>query len=207
MQIVSEGEGSRMSTAGVSWIEDEGLEGYWILAVRGISPRELLRRAGCVGEELSITWDEGTDLEIESGCTLLRSVESYGWSFGFAQYGPVWDGEPVDAARRLSTGTEAIDFSRTTNFDTYLIHASDGEATCWLDPLLDPVPRGSHPEVLIPVLQEAGLLNADAKAVTRNESAELDPVRLTLRMLETHFALSLPRSVMTDAVLTMRMPA
>ncbi|MET9520243.1 DUF6461 domain-containing protein [Streptomyces sp. NPDC002994] len=198
-----------MSEDGVQWLAHEGLEGFWLLAAWNISARELLGRVGCSGEELHLTWGDGTSLEVETGVTLLRSVTVGDWSVALGQYGPSGEaGRELDAAvRRASRGTQAVDVSQTTNFDTFFAHASHERTLCTFDPLADAEPRGDQPESMVLAMQRVGLLDSDGNPVEWDERPERDPMLLTLKMVEDSFSLSVPRTILTEEVLTMRAPS
>ncbi|WP_250570398.1 DUF6461 domain-containing protein, partial [Streptomyces sp. CJ_13] len=78
--------------------------------------------------------------------------------FRINSYGAIVEcGAEIDSrVREISKGTEAVELSQTTNFDTHFIYAADGETICSFDPLTDPNPTGREPERLIPAMIRVG---------------------------------------------------
>ncbi|MFE6840644.1 DUF6461 domain-containing protein [Streptomyces sp. NPDC057705] len=187
-------------SGGLQWLDGSGLEGHWLIAARNIDPSELLRRAGCVGEEMHLSWAEAEKIEMESEVTLLRAGRSGDWSFFLASYGAVVEhGAEIDArVREISRGTEAVEISQTTNFDIHFIYAVDGETVCTFDPLTDPAPTGREPERLIPSMIRVGLLDEHGEPVSIDDVEGLDPVKAAYRMAEEDFGIAAPREILTE---------
>ncbi|MFE2322694.1 DUF6461 domain-containing protein [Streptomyces sp. NPDC059385] len=195
-------------SGGLQWLNGSALEGHWLIAARSIDPSELLRRAGCVGEEMHLSRPEAEVIELESDVTILRAGRAGDWSFFLAAYGAVVKrGAEIDSrVREISRGTEAVELSQTTNFDTHFIFAVDGETMCTFDPLTDPSPTGREPERLIPSMIRVGLLNAQGEPVYVDDVDEFNPVKATYRMTEEDFGIHVPQEILTTRALSMAIP-
>ncbi|GHD75584.1 DUF6461 domain-containing protein [Streptomyces goshikiensis] len=193
---------------GLQWLDGSDLEGHWLIAARNIDPSELLRRAGGIGKEMHLSWAEAEAIEMESDVTILRAGRSGDWSFFLASYGAVvaYGADMDSRIHEISKGTEAVELSQTTNFDTHFIFAVDGQTVCTFDPLTDPTPTGREPGRLIPAMIRVGLLDEHGEPIFIDDTEGLQPVKSTYRMTEEEFGISVPREILTDQALSMAIP-
>ena len=189
--------------AGIRWLAtaEEVSLGYWVLFARGLCPAGLLTRLGLdVSPGRLLTREEAGDLADETDDVVVRAGTSAGWAYAFVEGGPAGS-DSLDAIRRLSVGTEAVDFWRTVNADSALGYAEDGRIVCRFEPGREHERTGAGPERLAGPMREAGLLLADGRSPYEHGLDVEQPERRALTAAESAFGLDLPRADVLDGPL------
>ncbi|ANS68928.1 hypothetical protein SLINC_6704 [Streptomyces lincolnensis] len=188
---------------GIRWLAtaDEVDLGYWVLFARGLSPADLLTRLGLESESgRMLTRLEAGDLADETDDVVVRAGASAGWAYAFVEGGPAGPA-PSDGVRRLSMGTEAVDFWRTVNADSSLGYAEDGRIVCRFEPGREHERTGADPDRLAGAMREAGLLLPDGSAAHQHGDGVDRPDLRALALAEAVFGLDLPRAEVLEGQL------
>ncbi|MEU3554918.1 DUF6461 domain-containing protein [Streptomyces fragilis] len=194
---------------GVRWLAgDDAVDlGYWVLFARGLTAAEALTRMGLdAASGALLTREEAQDVADESDTVVVRAGTSAGWAYAFVEGGPAGT-DPLEAVRRLSAGTEAVDVWRTVNADQSLGHAVDGRLVCRFEPGREHERVGSDPGRPDGAMRRAGLLLPDGSA-PHVQGITVDRTELrTLALAESEFGLDLPRrEVLEGRLLSAALP-
>lgn len=195
------GEGETVD--GIRWLAtaEEVSLGYWALFARGLAPAGLLTRLGLdVSSGQLLTREEAGDLADETDEVVLRAGASAGWAYAFVEGGPTGP-DALDAVRRLSAGTAAVDFWRTVNAARALGYAEDGRIVCRFEPGREHERTGVDPERLASPMREAGLLLSDGRSPYEHGLDVEQPELRALTLAESMFGLDLPRADVLDGPL------
>ncbi|MGW1728626.1 DUF6461 domain-containing protein [Streptomyces sp. NPDC002306] len=194
---------------GIRWLVD--LENWMssVVFARGISPQELAVRMGADpnGATEPITDIEAWDLgewyrPAEDGDGVIRVGEHGDWSFAL-EYGDSTGGDLLAEISR--DGAEAVRYVPIQEHPPATVsYARDGVELCGFG-LGEEVWRwGQEPDLLLPDLVAAHVLQPDATAVPAYEREHYrDTYRRTLGVIERRFGLSLPPAYLKEA----RLPA
>ncbi|HKR52579.1 MAG TPA: DUF6461 domain-containing protein [Pseudonocardiaceae bacterium] len=188
---------------GIRWLAtaEEVNLGYWVLFARGLSPADLLTRLGLdVDPGQVLTRVEAGDLADETDDVVVRAGASAGWAYAFVEGGPAGP-DPLDGVRRLSVGTEAVDFWRTVNADSSLGYAKDGQIACRFEPGREHERTGADPDRLAGAMREAGLLMPDGRSPYQHGVDVDRPYLRALALAESVFGLDLPRAEVLEGPL------
>ncbi|MFJ6773547.1 DUF6461 domain-containing protein [Kitasatospora sp. NPDC091257] len=196
----------RPSTAGP---DPDGEVGGVVFA-RGITPQELARRMGAdpatATEPISDTEIRDLDIEVyrpgDDGDGVIRVGECAGWSFAI-EYGDSTGGELLIEIAR--DGVEVVHFRPMPEQRPALLdYARDGAVLCGFGLGEERWRWGQEPDLLVPDLVAAGVLEADG-VTPRDPGREPDgaALRRALGAVERRFGLSLPRAALGG----LRLPA
>ncbi|MEU6547949.1 DUF6461 domain-containing protein [Streptomyces sp. NPDC046859] len=177
-------------------------QGFSLVFVRDVTPRELLIRFGCT--EASLQWLTSSDtqeLELEDGDEGEGAVIMAGacgeWSFALQHWGARILEEGV--IEQIAAGTDMVALISTATAPAF-IHVHDGHEVCGFDPGLPHLRSGADPDRYLDRMAQAGL-PTDGTAVPG------DPVMAMLRFTETAFGFSLSQPLlMEEEQLTGRVP-
>ncbi|MFF3159200.1 hypothetical protein [Streptomyces sp. NPDC057910] len=185
---------------GISWLADVWLShSLNVTLARGVDPEGLVVRLGAAsGTPFGhITSAEAASMTGSEGCArVARFGECGGWSFAVEPIAPSagWWGRPHLSAG----GVEVLHL-------TPKAHQPPPEVWYYRDGVtvdrfnIGEIPDGGM-EYLAPAFEEAGLVD---DPLMSDQPEDFDDVRATMKALEEHFGLSLPRR----AVIEGRLPA
>ncbi|MFJ8624816.1 DUF6461 domain-containing protein [Kitasatospora sp. NPDC093550] len=175
-----------------------------VVFARGIPPEELARRMGAdptAGTE-PISGTELRDLDIEvyrpsdDGDGVIRVGECGGWSFAI-EYGDSTGGELLTEIAR--DGVEVVHFRPMPEQPPALLdYAHDGAVLCGFGLGEERWRWGQEPDLLVPDLIAAGVLEPDGVTPRAPEGGDggVAAHRRTLGAVERRFGLSLPRAAL-----------
>ncbi|MFD9305067.1 DUF6461 domain-containing protein [Streptomyces sp. NPDC060048] len=200
--ITSDG-GSGEADGGIQWLADREAWYVSLTFARGIGPEELAARLGAIpgvrpGPLGAIdAWSMVT--ETVDGDGVARVGSWGGWSFA------VEHGVPAGAQRLAEIsrgGAEAVHLDpQPDRPPKQFAYARDGELVCCFG-LGEEYWRGGHrPDFLLPELIEAAVLTPEGGHARPDGEPHAVRDRLTLRVLEHRFGLSLPRRLVEEALL------
>ncbi|GHF56506.1 hypothetical protein GCM10018790_38120 [Kitasatospora xanthocidica] len=174
-----------------------------VVFARGIPPEELARRMGAdpAAGTTPISGTEIQDLDIEvyrpsdDGDGVIRVGECGGWSFAI-EYGDSTGGELLTEIAR--DGVEVVHFRPMPEQPPALLdYAHDGAVLCGFGLGQERWRWGQEPDLLVPDLVAAGVLEADGVTPCHPEGDGGDAAhRRTLGAVERRFGLSLPRAAL-----------
>ncbi|MFI8454940.1 DUF6461 domain-containing protein [Kitasatospora sp. NPDC085464] len=170
-----------------------------VVFARGIPPEELARRMGAdpTAGTVPISGAEIRALDIDvyrpgdDGDGVVRVGECGGWSFAI-EYGDSTGGELLTEIAR--DGVEVVHFRPMPEQPPALLdYARDGAVLCGFGLGEERWRWGQEPDLLVPDLVAASVLEADGVTPCGPEG-EGPPARRTLAAVERRFGLSLPRT-------------
>ncbi|MGW2870356.1 DUF6461 domain-containing protein [Kitasatospora sp. NPDC001225] len=181
-----------------------------VVFARGITPAELAHRMGAdpatATEPISDTEIRDLDIDVyrpgDDGDGVIRVGACAGWSFAI-EYGDSTGGELLTEIAR--DGAEVVHFRPMPERRPALLdYARDGAVLCGFGLGEERWRWGQEPDLLVPDLVAAGVLEADG-VTSCDPGREPDGAarRRTLGAVERRFGLSLPR----DAFGGLRLPA
>ncbi|WP_234348370.1 DUF6461 domain-containing protein [Kitasatospora sp. MY 5-36] len=181
-----------------------------VVFARGITPAELAHRMGAdpatATEPISDTEIRDLDIDVyrpgDDGDGVIRVGACAGWSFAI-EYGDSTGGELLTEIAR--DGAEVVHFRPMPERRPALLdYARDGAVLCGFGLGEERWRWGQEPDLLVPDLVAAGVLEADG-VTSGDPGREPDGAarRRTLGAVERRFGLSLPR----DAFGGLRLPA
>ncbi|WP_282791968.1 DUF6461 domain-containing protein [Streptomyces sp. CC224B] len=191
---------------GLQWMVGRTSSTGWSLDVhfaRGIGAEELAVRMGARPGSAAgpMTDAEISDLQVDAypehgvESAVIRVGEHAGWAFAIT-YGPYL--EQLEEVSR--EGVEAVHYHYNfAHLPTHITYGRDGQAVCGYGLCEEHHRSGQEPDLLLPDLVSAGILNPDGK--TRREPGTGDYAeqrRRSLAVFEDRFHLSLPRTALTD---------
>lgn len=198
-----------MATEGIAWIAEGDLfeQGYGILFVRAVSEVDLSDSLGgveVVAERMNRVdaYELELTLKDESDDQVARLGSAGDWAFAIVECGPL--GHPfLDVIQRVSRGTEAVSVINNGNAVILLVHAENGEISA-LFQLGTREVSGVNSGPVADALRDAGLIpGANGGRAPLSRDAE----RSMLRVAETYFDLTLPRSdVLEHELIAVRVP-
>ncbi|MFJ9443726.1 DUF6461 domain-containing protein [Kitasatospora sp. NPDC101235] len=181
-----------------------------VVFARGIAPEELARRMGADPATATrpISDTEIRDLDIEvyrpggDGDGVIRVGACAGWSFAI-EYGDSTGGELLTEIAR--DGVEVVHFrAMPEQRQALLDYARDGAVLCGFGLGEERWRWGQEPDLLVPDLVAAGVLEADGvTSCDPGRQADGAARRRTLGAVERCFGLSLPRAALGG----LRLPA
>ncbi|MFF7654461.1 DUF6461 domain-containing protein [Streptomyces sp. NPDC007983] len=199
---------------GIQWLTGGNTGTAWMVDVvfaRGIDPEELALRMGAPHGAVTepITDAEVPDLDLDfyrpltSGDAIARVGEHAGWSFAIEYGDPTGLHRLAEVSR---DGVEAVHYSHNpVHPPTIFFYARDGQEVCGFGLGEESIRWGKEPDLLLPDLVAAGILNPDGDTYPadsdEDEDESVDYVardRRALAVVEERFALSLPRTVFTE---------
>jgi hypothetical protein len=172
-------------------------EAYCIMLVRGIAPRELLRRIGAT-EQPPVTGVEGLEgpaygaWDEHEGDLLLVGATAVGdWTLTVEPNGHL--GVTDQLIRPLSRGTRLVSHFRNINAVDHFYWVEDGDLRLHFEPLFAHARDGSDPDGLTDVMRQVGFDLGDDQDRDRELHTEaafaltehLTGVRLTPSLLES----------------------
>lgn len=171
---------------------------------RGIGVEELARRMGAA---LGARAEPMTDVEVAYldvdayperglGSAVIRVGEDAGWAFAIT-YGPY-----LDRLGEVSRdGVEAVHYHYNSEHPpTIVLYARDGRTVCGFGLCEENNRYGDEPDLLLPDLVAAGILDPDRRTYRDPDIDDFDDrERLGLAVFEERFGLSLPRSALAEA--------
>ncbi|WP_051837032.1 DUF6461 domain-containing protein [Streptomyces sp. NRRL WC-3742] len=194
---------------GIRWLAEVRWDLDGVVFARGIPPLELARRMGAdpaVGTE-PISGTEVWDLDIESyrpgedGDGVVRVGEAGGWSFAI-EYG---DSTGADRLTEIARdGVEVVHYRPMPEHPPAMFdYARDGAAVCGFGLGEERWRWGQEPDLLLPELVAARVLEVDGvTSVEREQEEDYAAVRTrTLGVIERRFGLDLPRAVLGELLL------
>ncbi|MEV7596996.1 DUF6461 domain-containing protein [Kitasatospora sp. NPDC089797] len=195
---------------GIQWLADAGGEVDGVVFARGIPPRELARRMGAdpAAATAPISGREIWELDIEVyrpgdvGDGVIRVGESDGWSFAI-EYGDSTGGELLTEI--AGEGVEVVHFRPMPEQPPALLdYARDGAVLCGFGLGQERWRWGQEPDLLVPELVAASVLEADGVTPCSLGGAPFVGVhRRTLGAVGRRFGLCLPQTVLGE----LRLPA
>ncbi|MFJ9694324.1 DUF6461 domain-containing protein [Kitasatospora sp. NPDC101183] len=194
---------------GIRWLAGIRWELDGVVFARGIPPLELARRMGAdpsVGAA-PISGDEVWELEIESyrpgedGDGVVRIGECGGWSFAI-EYG---DSTGADRLTEIARdGVEVVHLRPMPEHPPAMFdYARDGAAVCGFGLCEERWRWGQEPDLLLPELVEARVLEADGITSAAPDGDHEAMRARSLGVVERRFGLDLPRAVLGE----LRLPA
>ena len=194
---------------GIQWLVGETTGDGWMLDVhfaRGIGAEELALRLGAPpGARAEPMTDlEVTYLDVDAypergpGSAVVRVGEDAGWAFAIA-YGPYLN----RLAEVSRDGVEAVHYHDNSEHPpTTVMYARDGRTVCGFGLCEENNRYGDEPDLLLPGLIAAGILDPDRGAYRFPDIDDFDDrERLGLAVFEERFGLSLPRSALAEDAL------
>ncbi|MFF0415640.1 DUF6461 domain-containing protein [Kitasatospora sp. NPDC004745] len=195
---------------GIRWLADAGGSLDGVVFARGIPPQELARRMGADPAAATgpISGTEVWELDIEvyrpsdDGDGVIRVGEAGGWSFA-VEYGDSTGGERLTEI--ACDGAEVVHFRPMPEHPPALLdYARDGAVLCGFGLAEERWRWGREPDLLLPDLVAAGVLEADGVTYRGPVGESHEAVRRrALGAVERRFGLTLPRAVLGD----LRLPA
>lgn len=157
------------------WLrEDDSLDDvYCVSFVRGLSPREALRRFGVDERTMEeMTFDELTErsaanAEGAAGC--IGAVRIGGWTMVVEPGGWKLAIDPETGAR-VSAGTELVSVCRHDYAADHFAYLVDGEVVTSFDPIAPNAREGGDPDRFVGWMREVGLDPADEPADSPDEA-------------------------------------
>ncbi|MER7669955.1 DUF6461 domain-containing protein [Kitasatospora sp. NPDC096128] len=190
---------------GIQWLADTDGEVAGVVFARGIPPEELVRRMGADPAAAAgpISGLEIWDLDIETyrpgddGDGVIRVGEADGWSFAI-EYGDSTGGELLTEIAR--EGAEVVHFRPMPEQPPALLdYARDGAVLCGFGLGQERWRWGQEPDLLVPELIAANVLEADGVTpCTPGRGPATGVRRRTLGAVGRHFGLRLPRGVLGE---------
>jgi len=190
----------------MQWLVGVTTSSGWMLDIhfaRGIGVEELARRMGAT---LGATAEPMTDAEMAEldidaypdrgpGSAVIRVGEDAGWAFALT-YGPY-----IERLAEVSRdGVEAVHYHYNSEHPpTIVMYARDGRTVCGFGLCEENNRYGDEPDLLLPDLVAAGILNPDGQSYRHPRIDDYgDRKRLGLAVFEERFGLSLPRSALAE---------
>ncbi|WP_055555271.1 hypothetical protein [Streptomyces sp. NBRC 110028] len=199
---------------GIQWLRGGNTGTAWMVSVvfaRGIDPEELALRMGAPRGAVTepITDAEVLDLDLDfyrpltHGDAVARVGEHAGWSFAIEYGHAVGVSRLAEVSR---DGVEAFHYDRNPEHPpTIVFYARDGQKVCGFGLGEEPIRWGKEPDLLLPDLVAAGILNPDGDTYPADPDEDEDESvdyaardRRALAVVEERFSLSLPRTVFTE---------
>ncbi|MEU1806318.1 DUF6461 domain-containing protein [Streptomyces sp. NPDC019937] len=201
---------------GIQWLRGGNTGTAWMVDVifaHGIDPEELALRMGARRGAVTepITDAEVLDLDLDfyrpptRGDAIARVGEHAGWSFAIEYGDPTGLHRLAEVSR---DGVEAVHYSHNPEHPpTIVFYARDGQEVCGFGLSEERIRWGKEPDLLLPDLVAAGILNPDGDTYSadsdddEDEDESVDYVardRRALAVVEERFSLSLPRTVFTE---------
>ncbi|MGW0831190.1 DUF6461 domain-containing protein [Streptomyces prunicolor] len=191
---------------GIQWLVGATSSSGWMLDIyfaRGIGAEELALRLGAPpgARAEPMTDVEVAYLDVDAypdrrpGSAVVRVGEDVGWAFAIT-YGPYFD----RLAEVSRDGVEAVHYHYNSEHPpTTVMYARDGRTVCGFGLCEENNRYGDEPDLLLPDLIAAGILNPDG-ATYRDPGIDdyADRKRLGLAVFEERLGLSLPRSALAE---------
>ncbi|MEU2791783.1 DUF6461 domain-containing protein [Streptomyces sp. NPDC007100] len=194
---------------GIRWVVGATTSSGWMLDVhfaRGIDAEELAFRMGAERGAVAgpMTDGEVGALDVDAypdrgpGSAVIRVGEDAGWAFAIT-YGPY-----VDQLEQVSRdGVEAVHYHyNSAHPPTTVMYARDGRTVCGFGLCEERVRYGREPDLLLPGLVAAGILQPDGETYCDRDIADYDDRKgRGLAVFEERFGLSLPRTALAEGSL------
>ncbi|MEF3113695.1 DUF6461 domain-containing protein [Streptomyces chrestomyceticus] len=191
---------------GIQWLVGVTTSSGWMLDVhfaRGIDAEELALRMGARGGAGAgpMTDSEAGALDVDAypdhgpGSAVVRVGEDAGWAFAIT-YGPY-----LDRLEEISqNGTEAVHYHYNSGHPpTTIMYARDGRTVCGFGLHEEDHRYGQDPDLLLPDLVAAGILQPDGKTHCHRDADDyVHRQRRGLAVFEDRFGLSLPRTALAE---------
>lgn len=185
---------------GIVWLADWDDAATGVVFARGLSPRELaVRMGGRPGAEVEMTGGEVHRLlhrPQASGSNVVRIGSCGAWSHAVLH---LTDFAGNDLAVRAShDGVEVIEYlPMHWHPPDQFAYLRDGQTVCAFGTGEEAHRWGRDPDHLLPVLVEGGVLEPAGRThPAPSQGAAAVDARLTLKVLQDHFGLCMPRENM-----------
>ncbi|WP_261570354.1 DUF6461 domain-containing protein [Frankia gtarii] len=152
------------TAADYHWLNQHDLRaGFCLTYVQGVDEHEKLRHFGANPDTLRpMTLSEAIEIDFEHGggeCVVALTRRFDNWTVVIEPNG--WAGTTLGVLLPLSTGTTAISVQANINGDRSFNLAENGELLTSFDPLFPERRGGSQPDVLVPLMNEVGIIRSN----------------------------------------------